>query len=594
MLRLVPHLSVGLLVCLLSMSAPVQAQPQPVPGIPIEGVLANSGGYYMEGVSDNWAWFPPYVNTADVSPDSEWVAHNSSRDTSWPNTTGDIYVSQIDDLTGATWVDLTESIGGTNCMACWSPDGSQIVFQHSDIPAWVEGGPYPCDQWEVWTVRPDGSDLTPLVSTAMGGGLTPSFSPNGYRIVYTSLSNTIDLIDVDGTDHETIVGPGCPLDWGHAPDWSRDGLKLAVQYGEEGEVDGTFGWWQQIVTIDPDGSNPQLVIERFRPDDIVDPDMHYWAGPASACWSPKGDRLAFVGMDILGDEGHDLYLPWFWPGTFDLWGANQTEMYLIDVGTGVVTRLTDDDDFSDRGCNWNGPNTSPDNPEVTVDNTTVTFSDVTGEGLTTVIRDDDPPALPAEYQFCGEYYNISTTADYTPPISICMTYEDADVPGGDEDALCLLHYNETTEEYDDITTSKDTDANIVCGEADSLSVFGLATMPIFGGFRPPINADGTSEWKAGRTIPVKFMITDALGSPITNGICHLSVCGPLLEAAGGGVLETAEAASADVGDTFRYDEKTGQYIYNLSTKGWAPGAYLLEVTVEGWPGFAPTVRIGLR
>ena len=60
------------------------------------------------------------------------------------------------------------------------------------------------------------------------------------------------------------------------------------------------------------------------------------------------------------------------------------------------------------------------------------------------------------------------------------------------------------------------------------------------------------------------------------------------------MLETAEAESADVGDTFRYDEEDGQYIYNLSTKGWAPGAYLLEVTVEGWPGFAPSVRIGLR
>ena len=145
MLRLVPHLSLALLVCLLAMAAPVQAQPQPVPGISIEGVLVNWTGYYMEGTSENWAWLPPYVQMADVSPDGEWLAHNSYRDTAWP-TTGDIYVSQITDMTGATWVALTESIGGTNCMARWSPDGSQIVFQHSDIPTWVDGGPYPCDQ----------------------------------------------------------------------------------------------------------------------------------------------------------------------------------------------------------------------------------------------------------------------------------------------------------------------------------------------------------------------------------------------------------------------------------------------------------------
>jgi len=591
--RLVPCLSVGLLACLLGMAVPAQAQPQPVPGIPIEGVLVNWGGYYMEGASENWAWLPPYVQMADVSPDGDWLVHNSYRDTSWP-TTGDIYVSQIDDMTGATWLDLSESIGGTNCIARWSPDGSHIVFQHSDIPTWVDGGPYPCDEWEVWTVKPDGSDLSPLVSTAMGGGAYPSFSPNGYRIVYEGQYSTINLIDIDGSDQETIVGPGYPLNWGGKPAWSPNGLKLALEYGEPGEVASSPGSWRQILTIDSDGSNPQLVVERFRPDDIVDENMHYWSGPASARWSPLGDRIAFVGMDVIGDEGHDLYLPWFWPSTLDLWGANQTEMYLIEVATGVVTRLTDDDDFSDRGCYWNGPNTAPDNPEVTVDNTTVTFTDVTGEGLTTIIRDDDPPALPADYQFCGEYYNIDTTADYTPPITICMTYEDEDVPGGNEEALCLLHYNEVTEEYEDITTSKDTEANIVCGQTDSLSAFGLAAMPIFGGFRPPINADGTSEWKAGRTIPVKFAIADPSGSPITNAVCHLSVYGPLLEAVGEGVLETAEAASADVGDTFRYCGEGEQYIYNLSTKGWEPGAYLLEVSVEGWPGFTPSVRIGLR
>jgi len=201
--------------------------------------------------------------------------------------------------------------------------------------------------------------------------------------------------------------------------------------------------------------------------------------------------------------------------------------------------------------------------------------------------------LPGGYQFCGEYYDVSTTATVVGPITICMTYEDEDVPGGNEEALCLLHYNEAIPGYEDITISRDPVNNIVCGQVDSLSVFGLASMPVFGGFRQPINADGSSVFKAGRTIPVKFALYDALGNPISNATCHLATWQVSSEIVGS-VPETAEAAYADAGDTFRYDPEGEQYIYNLSTKGMDTGTWMLRVTADGWPGFEATVMIGLR
>jgi hypothetical protein len=158
----------------------------------------------------------------------------------------------------------------------------------------------------------------------------------------------------------------------------------------------------------------------------------------------------------------------------------------------------------------------------------------------------------------------------------------------------LLHWEGGA--WADVTVPPvDTVNNIVRGEVTSLSEFAPAMMEvlIFGGFRQPINADGSSVFKAGRTIPVKFSLTDGSGSPITDAVCHLSLW-QVSSSIMGSVEETAEAAYEDVGDTFRYDEEEDQYICNLSTKGMATGTWMLRVTVEGLPTFEETVLIGLR
>jgi len=576
------------------------AQPNPVPGIPIEGVLVQ-GGWYMEGVSDNWGWLPPSIGEADVSPDGGYWVHNHPILHQWPDV-GDLYRSDFD---GSNPINLTPALGGTNCLAHWSPDGSEIVFQHSWVPYWGyedgDGVHYPCEAWEVWLVDADGlSDPEPLRDTGAEGqpilaGYYASFAPNGYSIVYVAPDGAT-LIDTDGTDKRTIMGPGHTVGWGSHPTWKRDGSGLVCTTSEP-DFQGEWGVWRQVTTVDADGENPQVIFERFMPDSVTDGNMNFWGGPAYPRYSPSGDEIVFTGIAILGTEGHDLYLPWYdevTPDPWDMLGALQTELYLIDAeGVGSPIRLTADD-FSERNCSsWAGPNTFPDDPEVTVDNTTVTFSDVTDEGVTTILRDDDPPALPGGYQFCGEYYDVSTTATVAGPITICMTYKDEDVPGGNEEALCLLHYDEAIPGYEDITISRDAVNNIVCGQVDSLSVFGLASMPIFGGFRPPINPDGSSVWKAGRTIPVKFALTDSLGNLITDAACHLSTWQVSSEILGS-VPEAAEAVYADAGDTFRYCPEEQQYIYNLSTKGMATGTWMLRVTADGWPGFEATVMIGLR
>lgn len=55
-----------------------------------------------------------------------------------------------------------------------SPDGSRVLFQ-SDRTS----------DWEIYTIRPDGTELVRLTRSP-GPDVTPIWSPNGKRIVFAS------------------------------------------------------------------------------------------------------------------------------------------------------------------------------------------------------------------------------------------------------------------------------------------------------------------------------------------------------------------------------------------------------------------------
>jgi len=87
----------------------------------------------------------------------------------------------------------------------------------------------------------------------------------------------------------------------------------------------------------------------------------------------------------------------------------------------------------------------------------------------------------------------------------------------------------------------------------------------FGGFLQPINTDGSSCFKLGSTIPVKFQLRDANQALVTNASAQL-----YLKQADSkpdpGTDEAVSTAAATTGNLFRYDATSGQYIFNFSTK----------------------------
>jgi hypothetical protein len=105
----------------------------------------------------------------------------------------------------------------------------------------------------------------------------------------------------------------------------------------------------------------------------------------------------------------------------------------------------------------------------------------------------------------------------------------------------------------------------------------------------PIHQDGSSIFKLGSTVPVKFRLAGAAVTNLAAKIFVAKVSGGIL-----GTWEMADSTSAaDSGNTFRYDSSGGQYIFNLSTKGLSTGTWQIGVDL-GDGGPRHTVLISLK
>lgn len=117
----------------------------------------------------------------------------------------------------------------------------------------------------------------------------------------------------------------------------------------------------------------------------------------------------------------------------------------------------------------------------------MTFSSVTTAGTTTISSGTlgqgqfSPPTPPLQFVVGSPatYYDISTTATFGNSVAICINY--ASVSYGNTTSLKLLHYNRSTQQWDDITTTVDPQAHVVCGTSPSLSPF-----MVVGANQPPV------------------------------------------------------------------------------------------------------------
>jgi hypothetical protein len=176
----------------------------------------------------------------------------------------------------------------------------------------------------------------------------------------------------------------------------------------------------------------------------------------------------YLGLDEDGDLIGDTDTPW--PQA----GFDEYPLLIDSDGDGVA-----DNNELAWGTDPNNPSDTytpgGEDVEITDPNTGISleFDNIEEPGATTVEVHDSGPAAPAGFSIYGTepiWIEIDTTASFLGTIEIGIPY---DAPPWQEPALRLLHFNEYTHRWEDITTRIDTVNKIIYGELTSFSTFAV-------------------------------------------------------------------------------------------------------------------------
>ena len=168
------------------------------------------------------------------------------------------------------------------------------------------------------------------------------------------------------------------------------------------------------------------------------------------------------------------------------------------------------------------------------DEVTVTFENVTSDGETELSVTTTGPALPTTMQVVpsepATYYDITSTALFDGTVEICIIYDEADITTSEAE-LSLMHFDGA--EWQDITSSRDMIANVICGTTSSLSPFviaepsGSVAVGEDGGSRPlawglhqnypnPFNPSTAVRYSLARAAHVRIEVFTVLGQKIAT------------------------------------------------------------------------------
>ncbi|HEV3470650.1 MAG TPA: SBBP repeat-containing protein [Pyrinomonadaceae bacterium] len=484
---------------------------------------------------------------------------------------------------------VTSGTGYTHDPA-WSPDSTKVVFARDALGD---------NNSDLWVVGADGTNLTRLTDTPFGES-APQWSPGGTMIAFESWTSSdfardIFVMNADGTGRQNVTNdPSFDTNVRWVPGTSRISF---VNSATGGSV---------LYTVNPDGSNRTRVSGEGE-------DAHFYD------WRPDGARVVFLSFPYSGgtafvaadaDGGNRTVVaegfdngrwPRFSPDgvlvTFEDYGKGPREILGLGVSGGWQGNLSAYP-LSDFNHSWRSVKNTPAGADVSVsqNGVTVTFSNVSAAGQTTVtpIDPNSLQGLPGEYVINADSlaFEITTTAAYTGPITIGFQVPSVTNPVTFS-ALRVLHgepppvpnFVDRTVLAPDSPTH-DFAARTVYARVASLSPFVVASLRPSYEVRVLFEQDKAH--RSGSTVPVRLQVTDAGGANLSSPELIVKALG-VTRVSTNASVELADSGSANPDFNFRYSAEVGDgggYVFNLSTRGYATGTYLLKFRV----GSDPTTR----
>jgi uncharacterized repeat protein (TIGR01451 family) len=188
----------------------------------------------------------------------------------------------------------------------------------------------------------------------------------------------------------------------------------------------------------------------------------------------------------------------------------------------------------------------------------LTFPSVSQSGVALGSIVTPPPSPPSGFKFLGPVLDVTTTASYTGPITVCFLGSGFLPPDQLWHAGALIGstVNSVTK---------------VCALVTSLSPFAVVRPS----YEIRLLYDPQVAKKSGSAYPIKIQLSDINGNNLSSASIVVHAVGVTP------VSSNVPAALDDTGNAnpdadFRYDPFLAGYIFNLSTNGYATGTYTLD------------------
>ncbi|MDP2941530.1 MAG: PxKF domain-containing protein [Candidatus Omnitrophota bacterium] len=101
----------------------------------------------------------------------------------------------------------------------------------------------------------------------------------------------------------------------------------------------------------------------------------------------------------------------------------------------------------------------------------------------------------------------------------------------------------------------------------------------YSGILPPINPDGSSIFKLGRVVPIKFQLKDSLDNHISTAVARIYL-NKISNNVLGSEIEAESVGQANTGNLFRYSPTDNQYIFNLGTSNLSEGTWQMRIELD--------------